>query len=264
MQTIRLFILFLSLVLFTSLSSVAETGTENNLVLGVMKTDSPPSISSLGENITGLQPDIIRAIAKRAGTKVQLQARPWKRLLVQVESGELDGSAIGYKKADREEYATYLDSPYSYSYFRFYVLKGNEFSFEKIDDLSGKTIGKQRGYKLNPQMEKASKEGKFTIEENTTRHSLIRMLRSGRVDAVILANLTTSFWLMQEDVTDIVALPRAASQPSGNFIWFSKAAGISPEIIDRFNHALETMKRDGTLEDLHQKYGTTYMAPIFE
>lgn len=229
-----------------------------------MKTHSPPSISSSEETITGLQPDLIRAIAKRAGIKIQLTARPWKRLLVQVKNGALDGSAIGYKKPDREQYAVYLDSPYSYSYFRIYVMKGQGFPFEKIEDLEGKTIGKQRGYKLNPKMAKAAKEGKLTIVENNKRSSLIEMLRRGRVNAVVLANLTTGFWLKTENIKDIEPLPKAASQPSGNYIWFSKAAGISPEVISRFNQALKAMKNDGSLESIHQKYGSTHVAPTFE
>ena len=60
--------------------------------------------------------DIVKEAFKRAGLKVNIKHMPWKRLIVEMQRGVVDGAFAAYRTKEREGFAHYIDSyPLHYS-----------------------------------------------------------------------------------------------------------------------------------------------------
>ena len=169
--------------------------------------------------------------------------------------GKIDASLGGWKWPDREVYGTYMDRPMAYDFFKLYVIKGKEFNFEKVEDLFNKRIGKLHALNVYPEMDRATKEGKMKVSEMNKRCRLIKMLKLGRLDAILSSSMAMTCESKIMGITDIVALPKMLTKPQGTYIWFSKKSDVDPTVIEQFNRAMEEMHQDKTIDKIFQKYG---------
>jgi len=252
-------ILLILILIFCQLPGMA-VGKTDNLVIATFQSPFPPMVwyekNKNGQiEALGAEPDILRELTKRAGIKYKLIIMPWQRIKLNLESGEIDASLGGWKLPEREKYGIYMDKPMLYDFFELYVVHGKEFLFEKVEDLFDKKIGKIRGVNVYPEMDQAIKNGKMKVIEADTRASLIKMLRLGRLDAIVTSTVVTGFDLKKLGVTDVVALPKPLSKPKGTYIWFSKKANIDQAgVIARLNRAMESMHEDGSIKQILLKY----------
>ncbi len=191
------------------LISASKTGIKDNLILGIMDVHDMPNIGYEDGKLIGVQPDIVREVAKRAGIKIKLKRLPWKRIISYVKEGLLDGSALGYKTEDRKQFGIYTDIPTNYNYFCYFVKKGKEFPFEKLEDLYNKRIAKQMGFHFDPSFDQVVKRGKITLNEVNSQESLFIMLKKGRVDAIAAVGVTAKYFIKKSGFSDIVSLPQS-------------------------------------------------------
>ena len=70
------------------------------LVLTTLDYFAPYQYKDAAGNLTGIDLDIIREIARRLDIEVEFQAVPWKRSLVSVEKGLVDGLVAGLKNPE--------------------------------------------------------------------------------------------------------------------------------------------------------------------
>ncbi len=183
---------------------------------------------------------------------------PWKRILLLIKNGSLHGAIGGYKNAERLAYGIYTEVPLHYSYFSIFTLKGGKLYFTKIKDLYGKRVGRLSGYNFSDEFNLAVAQNNIFLTDANKRHQLFTMLQTKRLDAVIDAHSPTQIALKELKIDTIIALPKPVTQPRGSYLWFSKSAQISPDIIERFNQALKKMLQDGKIEQITLGYGFRY------
>lgn len=251
--TLILFIIFL----FASFGYAARK--LDNLVIATFESPFPPMVWYEEKNskieAIGAEPDILRELAKRSNINYELILMPWPRIKDNIRSGEIDASLGGWKLPERETYGIYMAKPMLYDYFELSVLKGNEFKFEAVEDLFDKNIGKIHGVNVYPALDQAVKDGKIKVIEVATRESLINMLLSRRLDAMLTSTVVTGFELKKLGIKNVVALPKILTKPQGTYIWFSKKANIDPIVIKKFNKSMRSMHLDGTINKILLKYG---------
>ena len=258
MKTIRS-LLLLACLIYSVCSLSAPELKSDHLVLGIMPRDAPPSIVYKDGKLTGTDSEVVRAAAHRAGINIRFAVLPWNRVQLMVKEGSLDGAAVGYKKAEREIYGIFTSTPINYVSYSLFVKKGSEFTFDNIKDLYGKTLGKPLGFLIYDDMDQAAKEEKLTLIEVNSRGALMHMLRLGRIDAMVTLTKDTLYELALTATNDIVVLPNHVTKPEGSYIWFSKAANLSPTVLIKFNKALKGLAADGSLQKIYQKYGLNYL-----
>lgn len=113
----------------------------------------------------GIDIDIVKEMCQRIGVKCDIRFYPWKRVLTYTEQGKSDGGFGAFKNPTREAFAYFLEYPVHYSTYSVFVKKGHEFSFKKIEDLYGKNIGINRGFKLNKEFDEAANTTKFVCKK---------------------------------------------------------------------------------------------------
>ncbi len=214
--------------------------------------------------VIGPDIDLIKEIGSRVGATIELFPVPFKRVMMLTKSGEVD-IGLGFKTRSREEFATFLGPhPMHWAVYKVFVKKGNEFTFNSIDDLYGKTIGKNLGYAIGKKFDAAVEEGKIKVHEVNSFNILVRILEMGRVPAIVGNSNSISIEIIRMNYSDkIESLPNPISKPRGAFLMMSKASKLKnrEDMVHKINQAIEDMGRDGTFMRLGEKYPGYQWAP---
>ncbi len=235
-------------------NSLAETGT---LYLLTDDNFPPFGFEEKGEK-SGIDYDIVCELAKRLDINVEIDFVPWKRLLRYTETGKCDGSFSLFQTEEREQFAIYvLDVPIHYSTFSLFTLKGNEFNFEVIKDLHGKSIGLNSGFAISDEFDMAVKKKEINVKEIEGVEKNIKKLMLGIIDCFVGNYQVTMHYLNKYDLHDrIVSLPRPVKKRRGSYMVLSKASKIKnkEKLIQRINITLKHMVDDGTFKRIEDKY----------
>jgi polar amino acid transport system substrate-binding protein len=235
-----------------------QAADAQHLVFGFGNSETPPFKSKEGGKYVGIFFDVIQEIVSRTEINIDVKPYPYDRLMLYLENGHIDGAVGVFKTPEREQFAEYLATPIAWTTMTIFVRKGNEFSFGKISDLSGKRIGKVRGISVSKEFDQAMQQGTFSVEETNTYEQSIKKLQTGRIEALVSPLLSTQFNLVRMRAEEeIVMLPHPVAPPRPLYILFSKAAN-TPEkevMIGRIRQVVKDMGREKRFEQIMQKYG---------
>lgn len=238
------------------LKSVGLWGIVVLLVLmtgGVALTDeiisfdqtNPPFMFQKNGHVQGLYPAIIAEAFRRMGVGVRLQALPWPRALLGADAG-IWGVGGLYMTEERLWKYDYSE-PIFEERLMLYVLRGREFPFSGIGDLTGKRIGVMRGWSYGDEFDQAVVEGKIIADPVASDQANIGRLLLRRVDAIVAAPET---WAVSRESLDpqglAVALPEPVAR-NRTYLCFPKSKGLT-SLLDRFNAEVRGMRQDGALD----------------
>jgi len=204
----------------------------------------------------GLYPEIIRTAFSLSGIPVAISGYPWKRALSLGREGRV---AIGgiYQNLARMAVFDYSDPIYRET-LRVCVRAGHGFSYSGVVDLTGKRIGINRGWSYGEVFDSARQAGLFVAEEATDNQANLKKLVLGRVDCIIIDELSLSQILYQmgwREEVETLDLPAAVNSVH---LVFAKHTQQT-HILDRFNQGLVKMKANGTYSRILDTFihGTT-------
>jgi len=248
----------IGMMLFSGIFSLCSAQADQPLVMAFNDTTSKPWKWEENGKYVGPFMDVMQEVADRSGVKVVLKAMPWARVLAEMKEGIIDGSFGGYKNAEREEVAMFLDVPMSWNTVSIFVRKGEEFPFDKIEDLYGKRIGIVRRYTTSKEFDQAMKEGKIPVEEVDDYRNLVRMLDAERIKGIAGATAAIQAHFTDMKMSDrCVALPHFVSAARPVYICISRTAKISNReaVVAKMSQVIRDMEKEKIFEKISQKYG---------
>ncbi|MFJ3521418.1 substrate-binding periplasmic protein [Pseudomonas sp. NPDC090203] len=203
-------------------------------------------------HLQGVSVDIARRITELAGLDVTFVTYPVNRLQSMLQKGEID---INYADAliwnSPEEQNHYLFSkPYSSVNEHLYFLANHPGADQTIKQMDHLTIGTVRGYTywaLDP----AFNGHRLTRLETSQDDALLKLLQSGRVDAVAMVDDIFDTLLVTSHLNP--SLFRQGPQLSEAPLVFK----LQPQLaqwLPRINHAIDTMRSSGELERIRGRY----------
>lgn len=207
--------------------------------------------------IKGVDYEFLQEIARRAGFKVSFKFIPFKRALQYLMSGNCDGILQIYYKKDREVFLHYPQEPIHFTEYKVFVKKDNLFEFNTINDLTGKKIGKNAGFAISPEFDKAVKEGKLNVQEAATWQMNLKKLHIGRIDAFV-SNYATAMHEIKKSglANELIDLPRPILTKKV-YLAFSKKGKNIPDkdfFFKRIDTVMREIKTDGTLSKIRKNY----------
>jgi len=249
---------FVILTLWVLLGSVAVQSVAAQQVLNFATLDkfSPFTWKENGQ-AKGIDIDIVKEMCQRMGVECNIRFYPWKRVLAYTEEGKIDGGFGAFKNPTREAFAYFLEYPVHYSTYSIFVKKGHEFPFKKIEDLYGKNIGINRGFKLNKEFDEAASTNKIRVQEVGDMAININKLMLSRIEGIAGNYHEALVSLKKMGLSDqVVSLPHPIIPPKGAYLMISKAANIpnKMQLIDKMNGTLKAMYDDGTVDQINAKY----------
>ena len=200
----------------------------------------------------GIAYDFAKIIGEKLNIPVELNATlPWKRMLLYLEKGELDMTVALYWTKEREVLYQYT-IPYFENEARVFVLKGNEFTFEKLEDLIDRRGALSLGT-LGEEFETFAKQHKLRLQRVKTTTLITRKLLAGRYDYFSLDYLNGMLYLKDEGLQgQIVPLPHPVSTAAVHFALSRQSPCLA--LLPQINAVIEKSKQDGTLQAIVDKY----------
>lgn len=132
---VRLSALLLLLILLVSHSVTAVEARKDELRVGVSMR---PHFQFINENgdFSGIDVELAKAIFEHAGFNVTFVALPWKRIVYQIEYGELDVALSAADSDERKEFAYFSNEYLRLGHTVFFTLKENQSKFDHLQSLA--------------------------------------------------------------------------------------------------------------------------------
>jgi len=205
----------------------------------------------------GLPFESVSLVAKILNWQVIHIKCPWKRCLLMMKGGNLDMIGGLFKTPERQKYLHYVEPAYFSECIVFYFPKGLGKDVKKYNDLKDLTIGVVRGVLYYEPFDSDQDINKYIAAIN---YQLFKLLREGRIDAFIGAEILYSNWLKDSNSKFQVEIAPYRVHAGNDYFGISKK---SPYAKDRakFEQVLKKLLDSGEVEDIYRQHGVEYYAP---
>lgn len=203
----------------------------------------PPFEYMENGKISGLDAEIIEKISQKTGIKYKWSNMNFDGLIPALQTKKLDVIIAGMSATPEREKAVDFSTPYLVSNATIITNKINP--IKNMENLSGKSYGVELGTTKEAAARKI--EGAKVIPFSSTTGALVA-LKSGKIDGMVLDESVAKKFVENND--DLILVGSLAGEPKA--IAFNKD---EKELKDTFNKAIEELLKDGTVEELKEKYG---------
>ena len=245
----------LALLAFTSCGTkgktLAEVKAAGKLVVAT-SPDFPPFENLEGENIVGIEVDILKLICEELDVELELQNVLFDSVLPGVKSGKYDCGMSGISVTPKRQKSVLFTDAYCLA-AQCIVVKADSTITSKAD-LEGKTIVVQSGTTA----EEYCLAQNYTVESLESNPDAKTSLTSGRVDAWVVDDLTAAEMCKGDDTVKILD-EAMTTEPYA----FAFAFG-SEDLVEEINKILADLMADGTIKAIFDKYEAPYTAPEAE
>lgn len=200
--------------------------------------------------LMGYDIDVIKAVMEEAGLEYEINNMAWDALIPSLDAGQIDvvisAMTIKPSRALKVEFT----DPYYKSGLIVAVHEDNE-DIKSIDDLAGKTIGVQigtTGADLSNEL-KEKHPGTEVVSYDRIPEAFMS-LTNGNVDAVV-NDLPVADYYIEKDFGQEVK--KVGEVLSSEYYGIALAKN-NPELYEKVNNALNTLKENGTLQAIHMKW----------
>ena len=182
------------------------------------------------QRLAGIAVEAVDCVMRRMGQPFEVQVLPWARAQKMVQLGEADGFFAASRNSERDSYAV-KSAIIAPQQWRWYLLVGNP-----ADPLSPVFREKaQVGSFVGANMLDWLREhGYRAVATPPTTEGLLKMLRAGRVDAILANNLVMERLIQEQGLDGQLRSVLQEDRPLG--VYFSKPfLARHPGFLERFN-----------------------------
>jgi ABC-type amino acid transport substrate-binding protein len=224
-----------------------DLGTLNEGALFIgLDSPYPPFDEGQPPNQTGYDVEVLDAIAENLGLTTEYQDTGFPTIFRDVAAGQFDTAAAASSiKPGREKVVDFTD-PYYLSATALVVPEGSDIA--TTDDLGGLIVGVQDATVQEEIANDDTDAGEVrAFPEGTTA---LTALLTGQVEAVLVDEAVGAEFLEKQGGVEIIVVE---SIPGDDLFGFAVAPD-SDALREAMNEALATIKEDGTMAELYQKY----------
>ena len=241
----------LRLVRFFVLAGVfavaAGGASAETLRTAVDGTFAPHAMPRTDGGIEGFNVDYVNEIGKRLGVEIEIDATQWSGILPGLAAGTYDFvGAPTTLTQERAENMLFIEG-YLNTDFQFVVQRGSE-EIMDLKQFADKTISVNKGSAYDRWARGLEDEIGWTVESYGTQLDAVQAVLSGRAFANVAGN-TVIAWAVKRNPQ----LQLSYLESTGRV--FSTPVRLdNPDLRVRLENAVECMKLDGTLAELHEKW----------
>lgn len=236
----------LVLVLMSFLvTSCFDNKDPNTWVVGT-SADNPPYEFMQNGKIVGFDIDLLDEIAKNLDKKVEFKNMEFHGLIAALATSNVDMVIAGLSITPERQARVDFTIPYSDSKIAF--LHRAKDNFKTYQDLSDKKVGAQLGTIWSAIAYDLSAKGNFKVITLSNNLMLVEDLKSKRIDALVVENGQAAKFIelnpnlskfLVEDLNSsfAIALPKGSNYKK------------------KMDHAIKSLKSNGTIEVLKKKWG---------
>ena len=228
-----------------SLDEVKEAG---KLVVAT-SPDFPPFESLEGGKVVGIEVDIMEKVCKELGVELEIVQMDFDSVLAGIQSAKYDCGMSGITVTDDRKENMLFTTPYYNAAQVIVVKEGSDIKGKA--DLKDKTVSVQTGTTA----EQGCNDEGIAVKPFNANADAKTALTTGKVDAWVVDNLT-AIQMVEEGDGLVILDENMTDEPYA----FSFAFG-SEDLVEEIDKILKGYIADGTIEEIFESYGETYVKP---
>ena len=225
----------------------ASAQVPDPLRVGTEGVYAPFSIKQ-GDDFTGFDVEVMKAVGERLGVEVEFVATPWDSMFAALAAGRFDVVANQVNVNPEREKLYDLSDPYVDTAGVLVVAEDNPEGIEELSDLKGKRAAEN----LTSSWAEVAKDHGAEIVGVDGMNEAMSSLKEGRVDAIVNDKLAVRNYIATSPDPGVKIVAETDDQAQSVFA-AKKGTGYMPEI----NQALAEMEEDGTTQAIYDKYFST-------
>lgn len=229
-----------------AISTACYAAAEKVLRVGTEPTFAPFEFTDDKGQFVGFDMDLIRAMGKEAGYKVEIQNIGFDALIPSLQTNIIDCAASGMTITAERAKVVAFSNPYYTAGLLVMVQKSNN-TIKGYADLKGKKIACQIGTTGENKSREAG--GESVVAYNTNTEACMELVNGG-VDAVINDAPVVSFYLKTPAGKNCKTVGDILEAEEYGFA-FNKN---NTKLVKDMNKALATLKKNGEYDKLYAKW----------
>ncbi len=185
------------------------------------------------------------------GYALNFEVAPWKRCLLQIERGLIDGTFSHFKNPERELYMNFTNPMILDRSVIWYSTKKfeNELIWNHYNDLMPYKFGVIQGENYSTEIDKLISNHKFTTQTVTADRQNFKKLALGRIDLVIKNERVGMALVNELKLHKEIKQAKKPAYAKNRYISFTKKNNHS-ELITLLNAKIEQMKSTGEIRKI--------------
>ncbi len=227
-------------------STAAESkGAAGGKLVMATNAEFPPYEFHDGDKIVGIDAEIAQAIADELGMELEIEDIAFDSIIPEIVSGKADMALAGMTVTEDRKASVDFSDTYATASQMIIVKEDSEIAGP--DDLKGVTVGVQLGTTGDIYVSDLEADG-TTVERYNKGFEAVQALSQGKIDAVVIDGEPAKTFVSETEGLKILdeaftVEEYAIAVKKGN-----------TELLDKVNGALETLKDNGTLDEIVAKY----------
>jgi polar amino acid transport system substrate-binding protein len=245
-----------------AVTTVAQTQPEPKAAACELKLGfeswEPYQYIGLEQQASGLDIEIMQAVANRMNCTLVMQHGTWQDLLGQLKQGKVDLLLGASKTPAREEFALFSE-PYRAEQFQLFVRKdeADQYNFASVAEMvaAKHKVGLISDYYYGEQISALYSDEHMRPQfvESSMSELNIAVLLDDQVDAVLEDSFVGAAIIRRKGLEQQIQPHQVKLPESPIYVMFSKAT-VQPEKVSSFNQALQQLKDSGDYQQLLSKY----------
>ncbi len=201
------------------------------------------------DELQGFEVDFLNALAAETGDEVNFVTMSFSGLIGALEVGRIDTIANQITITPDREAKFAFSQPYVFDGAQVVVKAGNEETIASVEDLSGKTVAVNLGSnfeQLLNELPNADQIDVRTYESNIAQDTAL-----GRVDAFVMDRVSSA-QLIAESPLPLALAGKPFSEIRNALPFRNDEQGLA--LRDRIDTAITTLKENGTLTEISEKW----------
>ena len=242
----------LALLAFTSCGpkgiTLDEVKANGKLVIAT-SPDFPPFENLEGNEVVGIEIDIMKLVCEELGVELVIETMDFDSVLVGIKAAKYDCAVSGITVNSKREKNMRFTSPYYIAAQAIVVPEDSEIDAKA--DLDGKKVSVQTGTTAEDFCMGAG----YNVSSFQANADAKAALTTNKVDAWVVDNLTAIQMVEAGDGLKILD-ESMTEEPYA----FAFAYG-SETLVEEVDKIVKALIADGTVEEIFEKYGESYIAP---
>ena len=209
---------------------------------------APFEFKDSDQTYKGIDVDIINKVAEIKGWDIDMSFPGFDAAVNAVQAGQADAIMAGMTKTSEREKVFTMSDTYYDTKVVIATTKANTIS--QYEQLKGKKVGVKTGTAAQRFLEKNKDKYGFTLKTFDTGDLMYNSLSAGDVDAVMDDQPVIEYAINQGQNLKISMKGEAV----GSFAFGVKKGSKHEHLVTEFNEALAQMKKDGSLEEIINKW----------
>jgi polar amino acid transport system substrate-binding protein len=242
----KLIAVLLTVVLTASLAGCKSKSSEDTLIVGTEPGFAPYEYMD-GNEIVGIDMDIVQAIADAMGKKLEVKSMDFEGALLAVQQGKVDLVAAGVSIDEERQKVMDFSNEYVNS-TEVVVVNGDSPTVSSVEDLNDKIIGVQQGNIADFYVSNVDNVTAKEIKRYTKFNQAAEDLKNGKIDCIVMD---------QYPAEELVAANASLKILDGTLFEDKYAIAVkkgNKELLDEINKVIDQLKADGKIEEFTAKH----------